>query len=305
MGLSGVPLARRNAPEIASFYGLPVGIKAVLTDEATSRPGPVSNEIDAALGLGNCRLRELKAKSAQKINNPVSAINGLSVRQAEQNEVVHITTVAPNSEFALNKMVDRVEIDERVELTQQVSDWDAQWLAMISKHHHQIHETAVFDPPLNQTPQNNAVDAIEKLSDVEFQGIAVSINGLERSLGVVRSSMCAFPCPTSKRLIDESRVENGVNQPIDCMLHYQVAERRSEYLPRLWFRDHETDVRRRPIQSFAQLARQVVDIPCQPALELIARHRPTLAARRSRKRIQQRIPGERLAIEISNALHDA
>lgn len=71
-------------------------------------------------------------------------------------------------------MIEWVEIDQGVELTQQAADRHAKRFAVLGKIHHQSNEMAVFDLFLDEPAQNLPVDPVVKAPDVHLQGHAVN-----------------------------------------------------------------------------------------------------------------------------------
>ena len=59
----------------------------------------------------------------------------LLTAQVEQNEIIHVAAVATHLELALDEVIERVQINERVELRQQVANGDAQrlWQVVLSR----------------------------------------------------------------------------------------------------------------------------------------------------------------------------
>ena len=70
-------------------------------------------------------------------------------------------------------MIQRIEINQRIELREQITNRDADGFAVIGEQHHQIDEALVFNFPFDQRAQNSAVDSVEKFTNIKFQRVAV------------------------------------------------------------------------------------------------------------------------------------
>src|SRR3990167_9123984 len=110
------------ALHFAPLEGLSEGIEAMPSHEPLADPGAVSDEVDAAGHPRQGGLRKLEAQPGDKLNDPRFARQQRGARQAEEREVIDVAAVAFDAQHALDEMVERVEIDQRVELRQQIAD---------------------------------------------------------------------------------------------------------------------------------------------------------------------------------------
>lgn len=216
------------------------------------------------------------------------ALNRPGARNSEQYKIVHVAAVALDLEFALDEMIKRVEIDQRVHLAQQVADRNANRLAVIGEQHHHIHEAAILDLALDQAAQDGAFDTIEKLPDIELEGIAIARAFLQRSLRIIGGLVRAVADAAGERLIDKDALENRRYNAIDGMLHNQVAEGGRVDAARLRLVNHEAVVRHRMIAAVVQLLVQVIQIAGKVFFKIEARALAVLVPRCRMESGQQR-----------------
>lgn len=59
--------------------------------------------------------------------------HGLIARQTKQHEIIHVAAIPAHAQHALNVVVQRVEVDQCIQLTEQVADRDAARLAVVGE----------------------------------------------------------------------------------------------------------------------------------------------------------------------------
>lgn len=233
----------------AALKGAAKGVKAVPADESLAGPGAVADEIHAARDGCDGRLGKLQLEPGEEGNDLRPVLRRFITADAEQNEVIHVPAVVPDAKLALDEVIQRVQVDQRVKLAQQVSDRYSNRLAVVRKLHHQIHEAAVLDLRFDQPAQNRPVDAVEEFANIELQRVAVARHGLHRSLRVVGGLVGATSDATGEGLVDKCSVEYRPGHGIDGVLRHQVTEGRREDSARLRLINHETEIGARGVGS--------------------------------------------------------
>lgn len=206
-----------------------------------------------------------------EFDNPRLASNQRLARQAEENEVIDISGIAGDAKIALDELIQRIQVDQRIELRQQVSNRDSNWLAVIGKQHHRIDKATILDLAFDHPTQDVAVNAVEELSNVQLERIAVTRTGLQCGLRIVGGLVRAHAGATGKRLVDESAIKDRSSHGIDGVLYHQITEGWRVDAPRLWLIDHETVIRARLVTAIGQLTMQRIEIASQMLFKIEAR----------------------------------
>lgn len=134
-------------------------VQAVLANHSTTPPGAVADEVYAAFYLGYGRPGQLKAQlDAQEFNDPLSTVEALRSRHADQHKIIHIPNIMFYPKHAFDEMVKRIKVNQRIDLAEQVADGDAARAIMLGKQHHYIDQASVLDFSLDQAPQDSPVD---------------------------------------------------------------------------------------------------------------------------------------------------
>ncbi len=199
-------------------------------------------------------------RACQKRLDGCQRLHTLRTAAAKEHEVVHIAAVVLRAQGALDEVVQRVEVDQRVKLAEQVADRDAHNGAVVGKLHHHAHKAGVFHFALYQGLQNAAVDAVEEFAHVKLQQVALGVAGAQCGLCVVGGGMGAFGYPAGKALVDKAGVEQRVDQAVNGVLHHQVAERGGVNDALLGFVHREFCVGLRAVIACVQFAVQCVKV---------------------------------------------
>jgi len=163
---------RHNRSPVAGLNSAPEFVKTVLAYQSPVPPGTIADEIDAMLNFLDSRFGQLQAQVVgQKLNQPFSIVKALLPRKSKQDKIVHVAHVMPDFESTLDIVIQRIEIDQGVQLRQQIADRNAEWSIHDCKQHHAVHETLVFDFLLDQHPQHVAINGIEKFANIQFKEI--------------------------------------------------------------------------------------------------------------------------------------
>lgn len=93
---------------------------------------------------------------------------GIGEVDTEQDEVIHIAAVMADFQDALDEVIQRVQVDQRIQLAQQVADRDADRLSVVGKQHHQIHKAAILDLALDQGMQNGPLNPIKEFANIQL-----------------------------------------------------------------------------------------------------------------------------------------
>lgn len=117
----------------------------MLADEPPTCPGAVTDKVDPASNGCDGVFREFQAKAGNESLDPLERIQALSAAHAKDDEIIDVAAVAPGFELTLGKLVQRIQINQRVGLTQQVADWNAHRLAILGKEHHHLDKALVLD----------------------------------------------------------------------------------------------------------------------------------------------------------------
>ena len=197
--VAGMAQAGNQRLTLAAIDRLAGGEKRVLADEPAASPGAVAHEVDTS---GNRRQRHFRERHAEALLDecldPRTAVDGAVAGEAEQHEVVDIAAVVPHTQLALDEVVQRVQVHQRIELAQQIADRDPGGLPVVGKQHHYLDEAAILDLALDHLPQDGAVDAVEELAEVELQRIAAGWHGAQSPLRIVGSLMGALADPAGE-----------------------------------------------------------------------------------------------------------
>lgn len=229
-------------------------VQAVFPDEPASLPGAVADEVDSAPDFLDGRLGQPEPEAAlQEGDDPLAVFAALVEGEAEQDEVVDVPDVVPDTEHSLDELVERIEVDQGVELAQQVADGDTGRLVLVGEQHHDVKEPPVFYLPLDEGPEDVAVYRVEEFPDVQLEGVAVVVISAQDMLGVVAGPVGAVALAAGEGGGDESPVENLVNHPVDGVLHHDVAERRGVDDAFLGFMDEKLVVRPGPVGTGVDL----------------------------------------------------
>ena len=104
--------------------------------EALAGPGAIAHEINATRDAGDGGFGKLQPHAGQEFDDlPPCRQRRLSV-DVKQDEIVDISAVALDAQLALDEMIERIEVDQRIKLAQQIADGNADWLAVIGEQHH-------------------------------------------------------------------------------------------------------------------------------------------------------------------------
>ncbi len=225
--------------------------------------------------------------------------------EAEQHEIIDVTAIVRDAQIALDEMVKRVEIDQRKKLAEQVSDGNARGLAVIGKRHHHINKPAIFDFQLNLLAQDIAVDAVEKLSNVEFQGVAIGRRRPQSGLREIGGFVRAIANAAGKRLIYKPALKDLAGHGIDCVLHNQVAKSWRKNAAGFGLVNHKAVIRTRPVASIGKLTMERVKIAGQVLLEDKTSTLSAFVTCGSMKCRQQRGGCKCLFKQVAYALHIA
>lgn len=107
-------------------------------------------------------------------NEQFDALQGVNAAlfvPAKYNKVVNVAAVQPGAKVALDEVIQRVHVDQRIHLRQQVANGYAHRLAIIGKLHHHVNEPPILDLSLDQLAQDAAVDAVEELANIKLQQV--------------------------------------------------------------------------------------------------------------------------------------
>jgi len=148
-----------------------------------------------------------------------------------------------------------------------------------------------------------AVNAVKKLAYVELQQVAVWRAAAQCRLRVVGGGVGAFAVATGVRLVDELGVKDGVGQPVNGVLHHQVAKRGGVDGALFGLVYLELQVRLRAVSAAVQLLMQRIQVARQVAGKLKAGALAHLAVAGIKPCLVKRLWRKRLLKQIANAFH--
>lgn len=121
---------------------------------------------------------------------------------AKDNKIIDISAIQVRFELPLHEMIKRAHVDERIELTEQVANRNSKrlrfWVSIFSKLEHHADKALILDALLNQGAQHSPINAVKKLSDVQFHHACAGIDGAQRFLCIVGGLVGAFAVAASK-----------------------------------------------------------------------------------------------------------
>jgi len=133
-----------------AFGRLRKGVEAVLAHKPGCPPGAVANKVQAALAFVQAVARQAQPKVfAQERNDLCQVANACLAAFAKDHKIVHVAAVAPGLEHALDKVIKRVQVDQRIHLAQQIANRDALGLTVVGKLQHHGDKAFVLDLALN------------------------------------------------------------------------------------------------------------------------------------------------------------
>lgn len=280
--------------------------KAVFADESLGAPCAIAHKIDAFCGGCDGVFGQLQMQLiTQEILNASQVFIALLFGQIEQDEVIHVAAVFFDAQLTLDEGIHRVHVDQRIKLAEQVADGNAHGIAVIGKDHHQIDKAFVLDLFFNQAAQYIAVNAVEEFTNVQLDRVGFRPRCLEGTLRIVGGFVGAIAGAAGKRLFNQARIENRVDNPVDGMLHHQIRKRWCVNLARLWLEHHEGVIRVWPVCTITQLAVQDIKTGRKPPGELKAGAFAALVAGGIVVRRQQGLIAECLFVEKSVTFHAA
>lgn len=154
--------------------------------------------------------------------------HALRARQPDQEHVIDVSCIMPDLQLSFYEVIDRVEVDQRIELAQQVADRNPDRIVILREPHHARDQAAVLDLPFDQFPKDIAVDRIKELLHIDMQGVVIATVSAHCILDIVRASMCPLADPASERCVNECAVEQRVYPAVYGMLNHTITERRGK-----------------------------------------------------------------------------
>ena len=241
----------------------------MLARKTGAAPGAKTDKIQPSLDFVQAVARQTQAQfSGDECLDFCQMANASCTGFAKNYKVVHVAAVQPHTQLALDKVVERAEVNQRIKLAQQVADRDAFGLAVFGKLQHHSHKAAVFDLACNLGGQHSAVDAVKELANIELQQVAIGRAGAQCRLRVICGGMGALAHPAGVALVNKPRVENGVHQPVNGVLHNQVTKGRSEYGALFWLVHLELGVGLWAVGVGVQLLVQCIQVGAKVAGKL-------------------------------------
>lgn len=167
-------------------------------------------------------------------------------------------------------MIERVHVDGRIQLAQQIAYRDANWLPIFGENKHEVQKAIVLDFCREKLTQDCAIDSVKELSDVKFDDVRAGRALAKRGLRVIGCAMGAFAFAAGKSLVDQRGVVDRTYNAVDGVLHHQISEGRGVDRALLWLVDLECGVRLRLVCAAMQFAVQRIEVFGQTTREFQA-----------------------------------
>lgn len=188
--------------------------------------------------------RELQPilKESSDLREPLCKL--LSV-VGDQNEVIGVADVEPNSEFFLDELVGLRHIEIRKHLACQVADRKAGVKAPddLSQKPHRL---GVLDSFLQQPDERPVVDRGEELSHVTFHGDdgfpVVCARATEQRMKAIHAPVSAVTHATGEGILDEGFLKARIHDRMDRMVHNSVPNGCFVNVPLFRVRDEKARV---------------------------------------------------------------
>ncbi len=208
----------------------------------------------------NAGFGKLQLQDFQKIFYAGAVFDCLLKRQIKQHKIVHIPRIALYFQRALDKMVQRIQVNQGIQLAQQVADRYPDGLAMVGKPHHRIDKLVILDMLFKQLPQHTPVNSVKEFANVELQDIAVGGRLLHSGLRVIRRFVRPFSLSASKRLVDELAIKKRVRYAVNRVLNNKITKGRRVYFSWLWLVHHKAVVRQRLVFPTMDFTVQILQV---------------------------------------------
>ena len=89
--------------------------QTVFSDEAFAGPSPIANKIDATRSTGQGGLGQFKPQlGLQELNDASLKLKPLIAIEVEEDEVIHVATIALHLQLAFDEMIQWVQVNQRV-----------------------------------------------------------------------------------------------------------------------------------------------------------------------------------------------
>lgn len=187
-------------------------------------------------------------------------------------EVVRVSSVMFDLQFALHELIELVHVDVRKDLRRQVADRYASSLKQIwsacrkalDNLMHQSHDLLVLDLCAENPEQRIVVDGVEELPHVALERVArarvVATYGAYDLCNPSHALVCSFAKATGKRRRNECRFENGIEHAEDGMVKHTVTNRRFMNPAHFWIMDPEAFVWSMSVRAVLQISVQTEDV---------------------------------------------
>ena len=152
-GFASVAHDADDAQNISALQGLRKPMHRTTANEARAPPCPKTDEVESSSAILYRPSRKLQAETDIQPTLYLSQQNfRLASSDTENYEVINVTDILVTLELALDVLIQRVEIDERQQLRQQIADRKTSWLFPVSIGHHKINNSTILNLPLYERP---------------------------------------------------------------------------------------------------------------------------------------------------------
>lgn len=217
---------------------------------------------------------------------------------AEQEKIIHIPDITLTPEFMFHKMIQRIQIDIRPELTRQIADRQpsprfphrkkigspnsARSIRMAGKNPlHQREQTLITNHLGEKLRKNTVVDMGKIFADIALQGIR---EGSGKLRSAAHSGVSALAGAAGKTVFDKPILKDWLNHTDNGVMHHAVTEVSRRYRPLLRFVNLKIVIASVPIGSIQKLFTQSNQLLFQIREKRGGRPFSSLAAHSSRCR---------------------
>lgn len=239
----------------------------------------------------------------QERSNAPPAIEASVPWQPNEHHVVHVAGVGLNPQVALHEVVNGIKVDERIQLTEEIADGNAQRRLHLRELHGNGHQPSVLDLALDEPPKDAPVDGIEEAAHIELENVALRSGAAHGTLHILARSVRAVTGSTRERRGDKCAIENRSHGPVDGMLHDGIPECWRVDRAQLGLADNELTVWLWLVSPVIQRGVQPCQLAAQATLEGKAGPLAPLAATRVQIGVVQRLLAERRVEKLSVSFH--
>lgn len=232
--------------------------------------------------------------TCEEIIHRLPAVPQICFVITHDDHIIHVADIFPCVQLVFGKLIGFVQIEIRKHLACQIANWHANTgfsltcldvnaeqpsaLLIVNDAPQELKQFPVLENPVQDTKQDGMIDAVKVFADVELQHVDLARCVPNVLLELTNRSLRATANPAGIARRDIPLIEQVVDLPIYCPLHYSVTKRQRHNEALLRVRDIKlpipADMVRMPDELILQLNKIFFEIPreCQhlTALCLVA-----------------------------------